>query len=109
MKILAASENYKIKLPPEFAIFIKTLSTLGLLCKEMDYDYRVNKEIKLFFKEHPVESFPFPPVSHTTYRRISRERALEQLNNWLAHLLEVDPGIYKLVNSAITQYNLVDK
>lgn len=109
MKILAASENYKIKLPREFAIFIKTLSTLGLLCKEMDYDYRVNKEIKLFFERNPIETMPLPPARNTTYRRISRERAFEQLNNWLAYLIEVDPAIYKLVNTYITQYNLVDK
>lgn len=107
MKTLSAAENYKIKLPRQFVIFIKTLSTLGLLAKEMDYEYRVNKEIKLFFKENPPASFP-KQLTKSPYRRINRERALEQLNNWLAYLLEKDPAIYKLVNTYVSQYNVVD-
>ena len=87
---------------------IKTLSTLGLLCKEMDYDYRVNKEIKKFFAEHTEADFPPAMSKSGLYRRVSRERAFEQLNNWLSYLLEKDPAIYKLVNSYISQYNVVN-
>lgn len=109
MKMLSAAESYKIHLPREFVIFIKTLSTLGLLCKEMDFDYRIYKEIKYFFTKYPEkELIPLIP-SKLPYRRISRERALEQLNNWLAYLFEKDPAIYKLVNTYISQYNKVDR
>ena len=108
MKILTAAENYKIKLPREFVIFIKTLSTLGLLCKEMDYDYRIYKEIREFFSSTPRSDFP-AQLTKGAYRRMSRERALEKLNNWLAYLLERDPAVYKLVNNYISQYNVVDK
>ena len=108
LKILRLTENYKIKFPKEMAIFIKALSTLGLVAKEMNYEYRLQLEIKKFFEAHPEDSFP---INHARppYTRINRERALERLNNWLAYLMEVDPSIYKLVNSYITQYNLVDK
>ncbi|CAN5124268.1 hypothetical protein BH09PAT1_BH09PAT1_1800 [soil metagenome] len=108
MKILNSAESYKIKLPKEMAIFIKALSTLGLVAKEMDSEFYINKDIKHFFELNPEETIPNRYSGKTT-RRMSRERAMERLNNWLSYLLERQPDIYKLVNAYITQYNRIDK
>ena len=108
MKLLGIAESYKIKLPKEMAIFIKALSTLGLVSKEMDYDFHLQKDFKKFFELHPEETIPDKLVTRPI-RRMSRDRAMERLNNWLAYLLEKRPDIYKLVNSYIMQYNRVDQ
>lgn len=108
MRIMGIAESYKIKLPKEMAIFIKALSTLGLVSKEMDYDFRLQKDFKRFFEIHPEETIP-DGLAIRVPRRISRDRALERLNNWLSYLMETRPDIYKLVNSYITQYNRVDQ
>lgn len=106
LEIINTTRSYKIKIPKEMAIFIKALSTLGLLCKELNYEYKLQQEIKYFFDQNPEESFPIIN-SRPSYKRISRERAMERLNNWLAYLLEVDPAIYKLVHGYITKYNQI--
>ena len=89
------------------AIFIKALSTLGLVSKELSNDYSLQKEIKYFFDHHPEETFPLLH-SRPSAKRISRERAMERLNSWLAYLLEVDPAIYTLVQGYINKYNQID-
>ena len=91
------------------AIFVKTLSTLGVVSKDMDISYKLSSEIKTFFKEHPIKTLTFQDTPYKTVKRISREKALERLNTWLSYLLEVDPEIYKLVEGYITQYNVADK
>lgn len=106
MRLLGIAESYKIKLPKEMAIFIKALSTLGLVSKEMDYDFHLQMAFKKFFEMHPEETIPDKLVARPQ-RRMSRDRAMERLNNWLAYLLEKRPDIYKLVNSYIMQYNQV--
>ena len=57
---------------------------------------------------HPEETIPDKLVARPK-RRMSRDRAMERLNNWLSYLLETRPDIYKLVNSYIMQYNRVDQ
>lgn len=108
LQIINATKSYKIKIPKEMAIFIKALSTLGLLSKELNKDFRLQKEIKYFFDHHSEDSFPLLK-SQSTYKRISREKAMERLNSWLAYLLEVDPTIYTLVHGYINKYNQVDQ
>jgi len=108
MKLLGIAESYKLKLPQDMAIFIKAFSTLGLVAKEMDYEYRITKDFKHFFEVHPEETIPNRDAV-TPYRRINRDRAMERLNNWLSYLLEKRPDIYKVVNSYIMQYNRVDQ
>lgn len=108
MRIMGIAESYKIKLPKEMAIFIKALSTLGLVSKEMDYDFHLQKDFKLFFEIHPEETIP-DSLTVRNLKRISRDRALERLNNWLSYLMETRPDIYKLVNSYVSQYNRVDQ
>ncbi len=108
MRIMGVAEGYKIKLPKEMAIFIKALSTLGLVAKEMDYDFHLQKDFKKFFEIHPEETIP-DGLAVRNLKRISRDRALERLNNWLSYLLETRPDIYTLVNSYVTQYNRVDQ
>jgi len=108
MRIMGIAESYKIKLPKEMAIFIKALSTLGLVSKEMDFDFRLQKDFKLFFEIHPEETIP-DGLAVRSLKRISRDRALERLNNWLSYLMETRPDIYKLVNSYVSQYNRIDQ
>ncbi len=107
LQIINATTSYKIKIPKEMAIFIKALSTLGLVSKELNNDYRLQQEIKYFFDHHPENTFPLLN-SRPSSKRISRERAMERLNSWLAYLLEVDPAIYKLVHGYINKYNQID-
>lgn len=108
MRLLGTAESYKIKLPKEMAIFIKALSTLSLVAKEMDKEFYIHEDFKQFFERHPEETIPDNLLARSP-RRISRERALERLNNWLAYLMETRPDIYKLVNSYVSQYNRIDQ
>ncbi len=108
MRIMGVAESYKIKLPKEMAIFIKALSTLSLVAKEMNKEFYIHEDLRDFFKMHPEESIP-DGLAIRSPRRISRDRALERLNNWLAYLMETRPDIYKLVNTYVSQYNRIDQ
>ena len=107
MKLVGAGENYKLKLPQDMVIFLKAFSTLGLVAKEMDFAFSLTEEFKHFFKVHPEETIPVTPKTKPSLR-MSRERAMEQLNNWLSYLMEARPDIYKLVQSSIMKYNTTD-
>ncbi len=106
-EILNSAQSYKIQVPSEMAIFVKALSTLSLVAKELDKEFYIHKELKKFFDKYKDEDFPISN-SRSPYKRMSRERALERLSNWLSYLIEADPVLYKVVNSYITKYNVVD-
>ncbi|CAN5124629.1 AarF/ABC1/UbiB kinase family protein [soil metagenome] len=107
LQIVQSAGNYRVHLPREMSIFVKALSAMGIVAKELNPSFRMATEINYFFSKHPLESFlkdhAEPPV-----KRMSRERALEQLNVWCSQLLENDPKVYKLVSSYISTYNLAD-
>lgn len=108
-QIMKAAKRYKIKMPKESVLLIRTLSIIGFLAKELDYGYRLTEETKEFFRKFPEDTWLKDSDSYLPYKRMSHERAIEQLNSWLAYLVEIDPSLYKLVNQYIKKYNLIDK
>lgn len=109
LQIVNAAKRYKAKLPKETVMFIRTLSIVGFLAKELDYEFRLTEETKHFFKKYPESSWLKEKETAIPYKRISHERAIDQLNSWLAYLAEIDPGLYQLVNQYIKKYNFIDK
>ena len=102
MRLLKAARKYNVKIPSELAIFLRALSMIGFLSKEMNFEFMLSEEIKDFFILYPEERFPLNAKQMP--QRINRELALEKLSNWLSHLIEVDPKLYQLVKGKLNQY-----
>lgn len=104
MKLLSSARNYRLRIPKDIATFIKLLATLGFVAKQLNNKYEIKMEIRRFFKENP--DLPYLPDLGITgvSRKISREKALEELNDWLAYLVETDYSIYNLINNYINKY-----
>lgn len=105
MHLLRAARKYQVRVPSEFAVFMRALSMIGFLSKEMDYEFMLSEEIKDFFQLHPEELFPINPKAIPS--RINRELALEKLSGWLSRLIEVDPKLYRLVKDKLNYYTRV--
>ncbi len=105
IELLKATNKYRIKVPAQTVVFIRAFSILTLIAKQLDSEFLVINEIKAFFKKFPRESLPVHVTKNIPYKRLSRERALEKLNTWLAYLLEVDTNTYHLVNKYMSKYN----
>lgn len=104
MQIFKTAEIYKVRLPKHMIAFLRALSMLGFLAKQLDYDFKLTSEIKFFFERNPPENFK--EDGNISYeKRINREKAMELLNNWLAYIFEKRPELYKLVNDYIARYN----
>ena len=109
LQIVKAAQEYKIKLPENTAVFIRALSIVGFLSKELNPDYKLNGEIKYFFEKHPSNELLTASDYATSFKRISHETALEKLNGWLVFLAEKDPSLYKLVKEKFKEYNAINK
>jgi hypothetical protein len=107
MQVLKAAQEYKIKLPENATVFIRMLSIIGFLSKELNKDYQINGEIKYFFETHPVETILKDSDYSPSFKRINRERALEKLNGWLSYLAERDSSLYQLVKEKLKEYNAI--
>ncbi|MBI4130531.1 AarF/ABC1/UbiB kinase family protein [Candidatus Roizmanbacteria bacterium] len=103
VKILKYAQRYNIALPKDVIIFLRAISMLGFLIKEMDYNVYLSKKIMAFFTLYPIESLPVSEEA-VSYQRISRERAVERLNQWLTYLIEIDPKLYQVVSGYIAKY-----
>src|ERR1035437_5035460 len=108
LQVLKAAQEYKIKLPENAAGFIRMLSIVGFLSKELNKDYKINGEIKSFFEANPSETFLKDSDYSSSFKRINRERALEKLNNWLSYLAEKDNSLYQLVKEKFKEYNSIN-
>lgn len=106
LEIVNAAKKYRIKLPKEMIIFLRTLSIAGYLAKELDYEFKLTDETKKFFEKHPEDTILKEWDKYSPYKRISHERAIEQLNSWLSYLVEIDPDLYQLVKHHISKYNV---
>lgn len=109
LDILKAARKLRVKLPKEAVLFIRTLTILGFLSKQLNIDYKLSDETKSFFREFPKEKWPNSLDNATPYKRISHEKAIEQLNGWLSYLIEIDPTLYNVVKNQLKKYNLIDK
>mgnify|MGYP001572201261 FL=1 len=105
MQTLKFVNRYQIKLPKQMIIFIRCLSVISFLSKEMDYHYKATNEVIQFFEKYSDEVILKKDVGYIPYKRMNREEALERLNNWLAYLAETDSKLYEIVNGYISKYN----
>ncbi|MDP2649645.1 MAG: AarF/ABC1/UbiB kinase family protein, partial [bacterium] len=109
LSLVKAGQKYKVKLPKEIIRFIRTLSIIGFLAKELNYEYKLAYEIRDFLIKHPITTFiDKEDLNPPPFKRISREKAIEQLNNWLSYLVEIDPGLYQLVKEKLKEYNSIE-
>src|SRR3989338_6749333 len=106
LQTLKFVQRYQIKLPKQMVIFIRALSIMGFLAKEMNYNFNWSDLIIQFFKKYPENKMPKIDTSVIPYKRMNREEAIERLNNWLTYLIEIDPKLYYLVNNYISKYNI---
>lgn len=104
LQIVKSASILKAKLPTQIIAFLRTLSMMGLLAKELDYNFRLTTELDVFFTKNPFEKLS-TGIGHTYIKRINREKAMELLNNWLTMLFENKPDLYQLVNNYIKSYN----
>lgn len=109
MEILKASRKLKIKLPNEMVLFIRTLTMAGFLMKQLNYYFELAPETRRFFAEHPEDTWLKGNEHTIPYKRVSHEKAIEQLNGWLTYLIETDPNLYHVVKQFIGKHNLIDK
>lgn len=107
IQMLKYAARYRIKLPKQMIVFIRALSIIGFLGKELDYKFYLTDIILNFFKKYPISSIPKTYVAESPYKRLNREEALDLLNDWFAYLIEIDPKLYQLVNNYISKYNEV--
>ncbi len=108
LEIIKAGRKYKVKLPKQGVLFIRLLSLVGFLSKELNYNYKLAEEMKEFLKIHPEETLLDEDDYAPLFKRINREKAIEKLNNWLSYLTEIDPPLYKLVKDKFKEYNSID-
>lgn len=104
LQMLKFAQRYQIKLPKQMAVFIKALSIISFLAKEIDYKFYLTDIILHFCKKYPVETIPKKEISVSPYKRINREEAIDRFNNWLAYLLEIDQKLYQLVENYMSSY-----
>ena len=109
LEIIKAGQKYKVKLPTQAVLFIRLLSMVGFLSKELNYNYKLAEEMKEFLTIHPEETLLDENDYAPLFKRINREQAIEKLNNWLSYLVEIDPPLYQLVKEKFKEYNVIDK
>lgn len=108
LEIIKAGQRFKVKLPTQAVVFIRLLSIIGLLSKQLDNTYKLGDEFKYFFKIHPLETLIKEEDHVPLFKRINREKAIEKLNGWLSYLVEIDPPLYQLVKEKFKEYNAID-
>lgn len=108
IQMLKYAQRYQIRLPKQMVVFIRALSILGYLAKELDYKFYLTDIVLNFFKKYPLDSFPKHYMTTSPYKRLNREVAFDRLNSWLAYLAEVDPKLYQVVNTYISKYNEIN-
>jgi len=104
LQVLKTVQKYKIKLPDQLISFLRALSIIGFLAKELDSSFSLTKLVNSFFEKYSEESFPTLDVTSIPYRRMSREEALERLNNWIIYLMETEPELYHSISDYVTNY-----
>ena len=106
LQMLKFTARYQIKLPKQMVVFIRALSIIGFLAKEMDFDFDTSGTIIKFFQKYPENQLEKTDNDTVLYRRMNREEAIDALNNWLTYLFEEDSELYQLVNNYVSKYNI---
>lgn len=107
MDIIKAANRYKIKVPNAAVVFLRMFAVKSMLSRQVDRNYVTEANLREFYKVYPSEVLALK--SEKEYiPRLSREEALEKLNNWLSHLFETDPKMYRLVQNFMKKYNFIN-
>lgn len=106
LQMLKFTARYQVKLPKQMAVFIRGLSIIGFLAKEMDYEFDASGTIIKFFQKYPENQLEKIDLETVPYKRMNREEAIDALNNWLTYLFEEDSELYQLVNNYVSKYNI---
>jgi predicted unusual protein kinase regulating ubiquinone biosynthesis (AarF/ABC1/UbiB family) len=109
LTLVKAAQKYRVRLPNETIRFIRTLSIIGFLARELNPEYKLAQEVGEFFRKHPADTLIGKDSYNPLFKRISREKAIEQLNNWLSYLVEIDPILYQLVKEKFKEYNSIER
>lgn len=108
IEITKAANRYKVKVPNAAVVFLRMFTVKSMLSKQVDRNYVSKDNLSDFYKAYPSEILM--KKSEKEYiPRISREKAIEKLNNWLSHLLETDPKMYALVQEFVSKYNFINE
>src|SRR3990167_270837 len=97
LQMLKFVARYQIKLPKQMVVFIRALSIIGFLAKEMDYDFNASSTIIEFSNKYSDEIASKTEYA-APYKRLNREVAIDHLNNWMAYLTEKDPSLFKTID-----------
>lgn len=106
LQMLKFTARYQVKLPKQMAVFIRGMSIIGFLAKEMDDDFNLSGIIIKFFQKYPEDQLQKIDTDTIPYRRMNREEAIDAMNNWLTYLFETDSSLYQLVNNYVSKYNI---
>ena len=106
LQMLKFTARYQVKLPKQMVVFIRAMSIISFLAKEMDDDFDASGTVIKFFQKYPESQLEKIDVDNIPYRRMNREEAIDALNNWLTYLFELDPKLYQLVNNYVSKYNI---
>lgn len=108
-EIVKAAQKYKVKLPKQAVLFIRAFGIIGFLAKELNFEFKLTNELKYFFEKYPESALIKEENLTPPFKRISREKAIEQLISWLSYIAEIDPPLYRLVKENFKEYNVVDR
>lgn len=106
LQMLKFTARYQVKLPKQMVVFVRALSIISFLAKEMDDDFDASGIIIKFFQKYPESQLEKIDSDSSPYRRMNREEAIDALNNWLTYLFETDSSLYQLVNNYVSKYNI---
>lgn len=107
IEITKAANRYKVKVPNAAVVFLRMFTVKSMLSKQVDRNYVSKDNLNDFYKAYPPEIL-IRKSEKEYIPRISREEAVEKLNNWLSHLLETDPKMYALVQNFVSKYNFIN-
>ncbi len=105
LDVFKTANKYNLHVPKEVARFTRTIGIIGMMGKQLDVDFVLADEFNQFFKDHEHDQFPSFQANTPQTRRMSREVAIEKLNNWLVYLIEVDPSTFQIVKDSFSKYN----
>jgi ubiquinone biosynthesis protein len=107
IEIIKEANRYKVKVPKTAVVFLRMFTVKSMLSKQIDRNYVSKDNLSDFYKAYPPEIL-IKKSEREYIPRMSREEAIEKLNNWLSHLLETDPKMYALVQNFVSKYNFIN-
>ncbi|MBI4130532.1 AarF/ABC1/UbiB kinase family protein [Candidatus Roizmanbacteria bacterium] len=104
LQMMKFVQRYRIKLPPSIVVFIRMMSIIGFLAKELDYEFNTSSTVIEFCQKYKDMIVLPDDDGAVRYKRLNQEVAFDRLNNWMMYLVEKDPKLYQVVSSYIAKY-----